>query len=213
MPVQLTPMENNVFHYLLKNKEEVVYWEQLVQFAKDPQNVKPKTIKNVVAEIRRKHRLAGEPDPIKVKFAFLTDKNSSGTEKIPEVTTKVETNNMVKVVRSLESGKMVDASTVAQLSPVEKDFIIERNYKRIRTKSGVANLAWQEWEIFCHLHKNHDRIVSMEELKKMLYPSESKCPASWGESIARSFTRLRRSIPELKNGRLVTVLGKGYMLS
>jgi hypothetical protein len=49
----LTEQEIKITDFLILKGEAIVYWEELAQFAKDPQNVKLKTIKRAVSEIKR----------------------------------------------------------------------------------------------------------------------------------------------------------------
>ena len=52
--IRLTEQENKISNYLIAKNGQTVFWEELAQFAKEPQKVKLKSIKRTVSEMRRK---------------------------------------------------------------------------------------------------------------------------------------------------------------
>src|SRR5665213_1144587 len=74
--LKFSEQEASVKDYLIDNyvkSRDTIFWEELAQFAKDPQNVKIKTIKKVVSEIKRKYKTAGLEAPFQINFKTMSE--------------------------------------------------------------------------------------------------------------------------------------------
>ena len=205
--VKLTVQENSIIKYLAN--KETVPWEELAQFSKDPCSVKLNTIKRVVSEIKRKYTDAKLPTVVNCKFVSL---NQLDKKEVSFLATKEQT--LVKM-KSTPSGNLMPADSAELVAHV--DFKLDKMYRRVKTKAGSFELGVNEWVIFTHLHDNAEKLISLQDLKNVVYKNwGSKTPHNWTQSIASSLTRIRKNIPELKlKGRLLTittVLGTSYML-
>src|SRR5260370_22893103 len=70
--LKLTKQEWQVTNYLIGKNNGKVFWEELAQFAKDPQNVKRKTVLKIISEIKKKYLIVGALVPFNVNFGSLT---------------------------------------------------------------------------------------------------------------------------------------------
>ncbi len=292
MSIKLTPQEQSIIKHLSGKTQ--ASWEELAQFAKDPQNVKLRTLQKVVSDLRKKYTDAKVPCPIAsvqlMPLEKLKDQATCATPvRVPisdvykqlgdpstwEATAaryheKMNAKPVVKeathpamidlfsnetydkvldmiqdravlpapvpqnLVRLYPSGqaakhpsKPVVVATVAPVAPIpppvdaselpaHRDFKLDKATRRVKTKNGSHELRDQEWEIFTHLWKNAEKMVTLEDLRNLIWKNwGSKTPPSWAESISRSLTALRKTIPELKyQGRLLTITGQttAYML-
>src|SRR5277367_1876899 len=69
--MKITAQEQNVIQFLSDRDE--VFWEELVQFCKDPANVKLRTVQKIVSDIRKKFRDTNRACPFDCKFGHLND--------------------------------------------------------------------------------------------------------------------------------------------
>jgi len=201
--VRLTAQEQAIRDYVVSRPSRIVYLEELAQFAKDPQNVKCKTIQKTVSEIKRKFKVARQPDPFGNKlFASLAQETLQVTAPPP-----ASTQAMVQV-KPTPDGNMVRVSGAKAAHPAQVDFIIDRLTKSVRTKNGSHRLNDSEWDVFKYLHENVGRLITLSELRdKVVYPQYgSKLPARWFDSIMRIVNNLRRQVVGLDK-RLLTVKG------
>lgn len=249
--LKLTTQEVNVVHYL--SGKSHVNWEDLAQFAKDPQTVKLKTLQKVVSDVKKKYKDVGSPCPFECTFGSLVATKATviPTSEVykklgdPDTWVEEETEYQKKFVTSPQNILEFQQETLSMIPqhlvkirppkaqpakgisvpekpavpvelPAHRDFKLEKNYRRVRTKNNVAELREQEWEIFYHLYENAEKMVTLEDFKNLIWKNwGSKTPPSWAESISRSLTALRKSIPELKlQNRLLTITGQttAYML-
>ncbi|MCZ2222495.1 MAG: hypothetical protein LC122_02575 [Chitinophagales bacterium] len=202
MEVKLTPQEKNIVDYLTSRSEVKI--EELAQFSKNPLSVKTKTLQKSISDIKRKYSVANVPLPF--SCTFLKSEADIQAKKEPEP---------VIQLRKTVGGNMVNANE--NILDAHVDFKIDRIWKQVLTRYGKINLSDNEWELFCLLHSNAEKQVSLEVIKNTLYKNfGSKTPANWSEVIARTFTKLRKNIPELKTqNRLLTMIGANetfYML-
>lgn len=256
--MKLTPQENSIINYLSKKSE--ARWEELAQFAKDPQTVKLRTLQKVISDLKKKYSDAGEVCPIAntelMPLEKLKDKSTVVTPmmvpmsevykelgdpstweedsveyekkfvtrpmnilefKRESQSTQVQNLVRVKPTAKVQAVKPVEQEkTVPEELPVHRDFKLDKTYRRVKTKNGNHELREQEWEIFVYLYNNAEKMVTLEDLKNLIWKNwGSKTPPSWADSISRSLTGLRKTIPELKlQGRLLTITGQttSYML-
>lgn len=205
--LKLTSQEQKIINYLSSKSE--VSWEELVVFVKDPQNVKMKTLQKVVSDVKRKFKEVNLPVPFNCAFKSLSAIDFKINK---ELVAQIEP---VIKLRITVGGNKVPATNTNPDAHV--DFRLEKLYKRVRTRSDVINLSDNEWELFSYLHENVGKMISLEELKNVVYKGfGSKTPYNWADAIKRTLTKLRTNIKELKsNNRLVTVIGGStvyYML-
>jgi hypothetical protein len=189
---KFTEQEKNIIQYLQQKPNVDVKWEELAQFAKDPQNVKLKTIQRAVSEIKRKFKESNLNVPFNTKFSLLT-----------EVSNKEQV--LVQVKRSPAGNTMiVDAKRVVH--PALIDFVLDRNNKGVRTKSGYYKLGDDDWEMIKYFAENVGKIVKISDLRdKVKYPQYgSKLPPRWYNSIMHIINNLRRTVPALKSRLLTT---------
>lgn len=235
--LKFSEQETIVKNYLIDNyikSRSIIFWEELAQFAKDPQNVKIKTMKKVVSEIKRKYKSAGLEPPFEINFRTMTD--SVLEKKESKLSTDINAMEMFssKSVVGIQSEqvlvkmkrtptlvpKVMVASLIKEpvvnpmLAPVAPipmahlDFVLDRNMKRVRTKSGYYNLNDGEWEVFKYFHANVGKLIPISEIRdKVVFPQYgSKLPARWFDAIMRLVNNARKQIPELQR-RLLTVKG------
>lgn len=286
MSIKLTPQEQSIVKHLSGKTQ--ASWEELAQFAKDPQNVKLRTLQKVVSDLKKKYTDAKVPCPIGsvqlMPLEKLKDQAIGSTPvRVPmsEVYKKLgdpstweadalahndrmnakplvkehpamidlfsnetydQVLDMIKdrtvqpaapqnLVRLYPSGqaakhpsKPVLVAPAAPTTPpvdtselpAHRDFKLDKTTRRVKTKNGSHELRDQEWEIFTHLWKNAEKMVTLDDLRNLIWKNwGSKTPPSWADSISRSLTALRKTIPELKyQGRLLTITGQttAYML-
>lgn len=218
MSINLTNQEIKIVNYLIN--KDAVYWEELSQFAKNPQSVKLKTIKKVVSEIKRKYISANLTIPFNVKLTDLSLKDKDivnglgavyfdGMNALIETFNKDEVKNMpqnlVQVKRTPDHNVMVVTSG-SNILPAHIDFVLDRNTKRVKTKLGYHKLNDSEWEMMKYFHTNVSKLITISELRdKVTYPQYgSKLPARWFDAIMRTVNNLRKQVPGLNN-RLLTV--------
>ena len=199
----LTEQEHKVAEFL--STRQNAYWEELLQFCKSPTTTKLGTLKHIVSDIKKKFREAGMDCPFSTTLSLMTpaEENPASSEAIV-----VNGQTLVKVPKPQP---VVDNAKACQ-----KDFIIDKYNKRIRSKEGVRVLNDDDFEVFEYLWQHPETVVSLEELRdKVVYPQfGSKLPPRWFYAIQRRVNNLRRTIPELKD-RLLTVKlnnGSGYLL-
>jgi len=211
--VKLTEQETKVVDYLVPRTGKKVYWEELVQFAKDPQTVKIKTVKKTVSEIKRKYTTIGVAEPFKVSFASLTQGEDKTEERpvqtIGDLIKDKLSHNLVQIKKTPSGNTiMVDSKNNISAIPAHVDFVLDRNTKRIKTKFGSHLLNDSEWEVFKYIHSHVGRIIPISELRdKVVFEHYgSKLPARWFDSIMRIINNMRRAIPGLER-RLLTVKG------
>ena len=208
--LKLTNQEQKVINYL-SGKNEVT-WEELAQFAKEPQSVKMKTLQKVISDLRRKYTLAGIPAPFTCKFSTLIKQNQAvdyspaASATIGElITEKLAQKQTLIQMRRTVGGKQVPA-TNTELD-AHLDYRLDRyNKVVISVERGRIPLTDGEYEIFNLLHVNAGKPVSIEQMKNVRFPPGEKCPPTWAGQIASCLTKLKKNIPELKSkNRLSTV--------
>jgi len=204
--VKLTTQEFKIVDFLENHSGLEVAWEELAQFAKDPTNVKMKTIKRAVSEIKRKYAAVNLPTTFDVKFVSLADDEEKPTIKatvVKAATLKVPQQAFVQLKRP------TPAPVVIQKHPVQLDFDLDPlGFKRVKTYTGCYQLNDSEWEMFKYLHNNPGRIITISELRdKVMFPNYgSKLPARWFDAIGRVINNMRRQVFGLDK-RLLTVKG------
>ncbi len=198
MNLNLSPQEIEITNYLQsRNGSEVSIYE-LIRFAKDPKNVKPKTLQKYVSEIRRKYVDAGLTVPfVDVSFKILTKVHYSN---VP-IQTPLEQ-------RVVHIKKKAVAQVVAPvILPPKKDEIrIDKMLKRVHDINGWHQLNDSEWYAMKYFFENQGRLIPITELRDKVYYEKagSQTPARWFESIGRSVNFLKRQVPGLKDKLLVT---------
>ena len=196
--INFSTQELKILNYLENHSGLEVGWEELAQFAKDPQNVKLKTIQKSVSELKRKFTQANEPITFNVKFVSMSKKNEAPQPPAQQ--------NLVLVKRT-PAGNIVPATNTKH--PAQIDFAPDGlGFKRVRTKSGSYQLNDAEWDMFKYFYNNPARIITISELRdKVVFPQfGSKLPARWFDSIMRIINNMRRQVKDL-DGRLLTVKG------
>jgi hypothetical protein len=216
--LKLTNQEQNIINYLSGKKS--VAWQELAQFAKDPTTVKKQTLQKVVSDIKRKYIITNIPMPFDCSF---TDLSKPIIEEIPIVESyEPKEQTFVKLVRTPErvtvGGNRVPLDNTDPDAVI--DFKLDRNYRRVKTRTNIINLCENDWDIFCYLLDNVGKMVTIEDIRdKVLYKGwGSKTPYTWSTYIKGRIGSLRSLIPELKReNRLITVAAQGnaptsYML-
>lgn len=226
MEVNLSNQEKKVISYLLAKNNSRVAWEELAQFAKEPQSVKLKTIKKTISEIKRKFSGRGESVPFKIDFYSLSEKPMEQLEingLAPAFTDPSpilpmsKTQTLVQVQRKSNSLFPKAAPSVSTTSTpvsapalpkVHAEFQLDFTMKRVRTKFGYHKLNDSEWDVFKYVHANHGKLIPISELrdKVVFYQYGSKMPARWFDAIMRIINNLRRAVPGLAQ-HLLTVKG------
>jgi len=209
--LKLTNQEQKIINYLAG--KERVNWEELAQFAKDPQSVKLKTLQKVISDLRRKYTLAGIPAPFTCTFSTLAKQAEAATDYSTAVSPtigslvkeKLAQNQTLIQMRRTLAGKQVPATNTEP--DAHLDYRLDKyNKVVISYERGRIALSDGEYEIFSLLHVNAGKPVSIEQMKNVRFPAGSKCPPTWSEQISSSLTKLRKNIPELKTkNRLSTV--------
>jgi hypothetical protein len=219
--MKLTEQENKVVNYLCSKNGGKVYWEELAQFAKDPQNVKRKTIQKTVSEIKRKFVQDNVPVPFQVEFALMiSDQEEPETSSVLQMVANpppATTQKMVpyrRPVAAIATQPAIVATPIngnttpnhTSVHPAHADFVLDRNTRRVRTRNGQYNLNDSEWQVFEYIHSNVGRLIPISELRdKVVYPQwGSKLPARWFDAIMRIINNLRRQVSGLDR-RLLTV--------
>jgi len=224
--MKLTTQEQNFIEYLSSREE--AYWEELVQFCKDPTTVKLKTVQKVVSDIKKKFRDENQTIPFNSKFSYF--KLPTYEEPVIEEgygfpTLKITHNGQTLVKLKRPVAEPVTNAPVPDrpVLPVPADtrrphqieFAIKRWQNQVISRSGAHVLSSDDLEVFEYLYNNYGEVVTLEELRdKVVFPKfGSKLPARWWDSIQRRINNVRRAVPELKN-RILTVKtennGTGY---
>jgi DNA-binding response OmpR family regulator len=225
--LKVTDQEFRVIDYLVSKNNKTVCWEELAQFAKDPQTVKLKTIQKTVSEIRRKYASANALVPFNVTFSNIASLLPTPEDETVDIVdpdylmqpqdklAPAAPRPMVKIKRVADTSeatnkKPSDNTTPSSIHTVaaHADFILDVNMKRVKTRTGFYKLNDNEWEVFKYLHANVGHIVTLSELRdKVVYPQwGSKTPARWFNSIMSIVNNIRRQVIGL-DGRLLTVKG------
>jgi hypothetical protein len=209
--VNLTALEKKVVNFLTSKNNGTVYWEELVQFAKDPQNVSRKTVLKWVSEVKRKYATANIPLPYSVTFSSMAQPlqvtSSTALPYTPVTIGGIIQQKLVQIKRTPD-GNTIRVNPTAPVHPAHADFVLDRNTRRVRTKAGNFQLNENEWNVFKYIHENVDKMIPLSELRdQVVFPQYgSKLPARWFDSIMRIVNNLRRQIVGLNN-RLLTVKG------
>lgn len=223
--LKITNQEQKIINHC--TNKSIVTWQELAQYAKDPATVKLKTIQKAISDIKKKYRDANLPSPLTCSFISLLDQKDGAAE-VKQETVKPR----LTLVKSLDSKSEVNEQKLVQLRitrgnnrvPADDkrpdahiDFVLDPFYKRVRTRTNTINLSDNEWELFKLLHENVDKMLSLENIKDVVYKNfGSKTPHCWADSIKRTLTKLRTNIRELKtDNRLICSIGSNttfYML-
>ncbi len=200
--LKITTQEQNILNFC--TNKQVVYWEDLAQFAKDPQNVKLKTIRKVVSEVKRKYAQANLPNPFTCEFASRLHETAIAT-----VVNQIQPLEQVLVqVKRTAGGATVlaDSNTIA----AHVDFRLDKYNERVITKYGPVQLSENAYKLFALLHTNAGKFVHLQDMKDVLFDpkSPSKIPHTWAHRITGYLTDLRKALPDLKSkDRLITAPG------
>lgn len=211
--MKLTQQENAVLGFICSKQE--VYWEELVQFCKNPTNVKLKTVQKIISDLKKKYKDSNEAIPFTCTFKSMPVQAQAAKMVSTNETTQYLGQTLVQIKRPGSSSipkisRLVDEKpTVLEPKPsqtITSDFVFKSFNKQIVTKSGIYALNHEEFEIFVYLYANSSKFISLEELRdKVCYPKYgSKMPARWFSAIQRRVSNIRHQIPETKN-RLLTV--------
>lgn len=193
--LKLTAQEQNVVNFL--TGKDTVYWEELAQFAKDPQNVKFKTLQKVVSDIRRKYANANLPVPFSCTFKRI-DVAPTIVNSLTPLFADISTPKQEFVqMRKTTGGKMVPSTDTR--SDAQIDFTLDPHYNVVISRTrGRVKLSEAEFEIFELLYRNAGKPVSIDDIRRVRFPSGSLCPPTWADQIASTLTKLRKNLPELK---------------
>lgn len=238
--LKLTKQEQNIINYC--SGKSVVPFEELAQFAKDPMQVKLSTLQKAVSDLKKKYRDLNLTLPFNCQFVQLAKPDTTLTrqnldkviteagkfmsELPPQMRSADVQNELNRALEEKVEPKLVQLRVTRggnrvpsdnKESDVHIDFKLEPYYKRVRTKTGTVNLSDNEWELFTLLHLNADKMLSLEDIKNVVFKNfGSKTPHHWADTIKRTLSKLRTNIRELKiDNRLVTVMGGNttyYML-
>jgi DNA-binding response OmpR family regulator len=198
--IKFTEQELNIINYLENRTDQEVAWEELPQFAKDPANVKLKTIQRAVSEIKRKFATANLPPTFEVRFKSLVSQPSVPT------TPPVPQPQVLVQIKRTPAGNIIPADNTRHVAQI--DFDMDTWHKRVKTRNGPFQLNDSEWEVFKYFHANPGRLIGISELRdKVVYPNYgAKLPARWFDAIMRIVNHMRRQVIGL-DGRLLTVKG------
>jgi len=231
--VKFTKQETDIINYLVPRNNTTVYWEELVQFAKDPTTVKLKTIRKAVSELKRKCSLASVPMPFNVSFQTMSLNKETEPMMIEEdLMSKAWVNacemgkqplsppqpqKLVPLKRASIPNHDGDSMTTSNQSAspsAHSDFVLDRTMRRVKTKYGYHLLNEREWDVMKYLHENVGKVIRISELRdEVLYPQYgSKLPPRWFDHIKTVVGHLRAQVPGLKE-RILTVKGSetGYL--
>jgi hypothetical protein len=194
---KLTTQETKIINYLQSKNNTEVAWEELAQFAKDPQNVKRKTVQKSVSEIKRKYTSDGLAIPFNVKFISLLDIAES---------TPLQTEQKLVQIKKTTGGNMMIVNEKKNIHQAQVDFVLDPSLRRVRTREGLYQLNDNEWYMMEYFNRNIGRLITLSELRdKVVYPNYgSKLPARWFNSIMSIINNLRRQVPGLDK-RILTV--------
>ena len=221
--IRITNQEAQIISHCTGKK--IVPWEELAQYAKEPTTVKLKTLQKAVSDLKKKYRDANLSLPFDCSFVSLLNQateDTKGIAKIPappvavKLEIKSEPEQKLVPVRRTRGGNIVNADD--KTPDAHLDFKLEPYYKRVKTRTATINLSDNEWELFKLFHTNVGKMLSMEDIKNVVYKDfGSKTPHNWASAIKGTLTKLRTNIRELKtDNRLICVVGHGstfYMLS
>jgi len=226
MGIALTLQELKIINFC--DNKSVVFWEHLAQFGKDPATIKKTTLQKVISDIKRKYKEMNVECPLKSSFKDMNDMSTVQNKLSKQMSLPInETLGVAQIsldskkpiqhlvqIKTTPSGNIIPVGQEQVLS-AQKDFVMDRAWRRVRTKSGIYPLLQDEFDMLQHLVKNAEQLVPMESLKDIIYPNfGSKIPPRWFDSISRMFTKLRKSVPEVRT-RLHTIRTDGitfYML-
>lgn len=209
--VKLTGQETKVVAFLTTKGDGPIHWEELAQFAKDPQTVKLKTIQKVISDLRKKYLVADVPFPYNGKFISLNLPPKTPQtigELIKEKLEEKREQTLVQIKRT-PAGTLVKVDSADGAKPMAQvDFVLDPNTRRVRTKYGFHLLNEREWDVMKYLHANVGRVISISELRdKVVYEKYgSKLPPRWFDHIKAIIGNLRAQVPGLRD-RVLTVKG------
>jgi hypothetical protein len=212
--VKLTSQETNVIAFLATKSDGPIHWEELAQFAKDPQTVKLKTIQKVISDLKKKYLVAGVAFPYNGKFSALNP--SKEEPKVPqtigdlikEKLAEKQEQTLVQIKRT-PAGTLVKVDSTDGAKPMAQvDFVLDPNTRRVRTRYGFHLLNEREWDVMKYLHANVGRVIAISELRdKVVYEKYgSKLPPRWFDHIKAIIGNLRAQVPGLRD-RVLTVKG------
>jgi len=227
--IKLTDQETKIINHLISRNHTVVFWEELAQFYKEPQTVKLNSIKRSISEIRRKYNRNSEMIPFQVTFKNMPSEKTNDIEiydtnfdivpfengDIFGIIEHAECQNLVKlhkpsIIATITSTPIDDKSILQNM------FVLDKNYKCVRTKYGRHLLNDREWDMFNYFYENIGKRIYQSELKdKVVFPLwGSKTPARWFDIIGGIIGKLRRQVTGL-DCYLTTLKGKetGYIFS
>lgn len=204
--LKITDQELKIINYLNSKTDQEVPWEELAQFAKDPQSVKLKTIKKSVSEIRRKYSTNNLPVPFNVRFISLVEKPA--TNVAPVISPKLEPEQKLVRVALGVGGALAKKDETKHQAQI--DFALDHlGFKKVRTRYGSHQLNDNEWDVFKYFYANPGKLISLSELRdNVVFPNYgSKLPARWFDSIMRIVNNMRKQVVGLDK-RLLTVKGQ-----
>ena len=212
--VKLTSQETKVIAFLTTKGDGPIHWEELAQFAKDPQTVKLRTIQKVVSDLKRKYLQANVPFPYNGKFSSLNappkeePKPQTIGELIKEKLSEKQEQTLVQVKRT-PAGNVIRTDSADGAKPVAQvDFVLDPLSRRVKTRYGAHLLNEREWDMMKYLHANVGRVIAISELRdKVVYEKYgSKLPPRWFDHIKAIIGNLRAQVPGLRD-RILTVKG------
>jgi hypothetical protein len=213
--LKLTDQETKVIAFLTTRGDGPIHWEELAQFAKDPQTVKLKTIQKVISDLKRKYLQANVPFPYNGKFISLTAPPKEEPKAPQTIGELIKEKLADKPEQALVQIKRTPAGTVVRVDPANSgkpmahvDFVLDPNTRRVRTKYGAHLLNEREWDVMKYLHANVGRVIAISELRdKVVYEKYgSKLPPRWFDHIKAIIGNLRAQVPGLRD-RVLTVKG------
>lgn len=213
--MKLTQQEKLVIDFL--SNKEVVFWEELAQFCKNPLTVKLRTVQKIVSDIKKKHKENNIDIPFNCSFKVILDQKE---EKFIVNNNSMSEFNGQKLVQIKRKNNNIVSSPIKMGMPkieLPSDFIVKNHQRQVITKSGIYNLNEDDFFVFEYLFNNKHKFISLEELRdKVCFKNYgSKLPPRWFSSIQRRVGNIRNHIPELKN-RILTAKQNnihGYIFS
>jgi hypothetical protein len=219
--MKLSQQEQSFLTYLIPRAE--VYWEELVQFCKNPATVKLKTVQKVISDLKKKYKDNNQALPFHCTFKSMQTQTQNPKMVSTGETSEYLGQKLVQIKRPTKQAEAMlppgfvwttDSKPIAEMRVIEIekpstinafDFILKSFTQQIVTKSGVYALNHEEFELFNYLFNNKSKFISLEELRdKVCYPKYgSKLPARWFSAIQRRVSHIRQHIPETRN-RLLT---------
>lgn len=213
--VKLTDQETRVIAFLTTKGDGPVHWEELAQFAKDPQTVKLKTIQKVISDLKRKYLQANVPFPYNGKFISLNAPVKEAPKAPQTIGDLIKEKLDLKKEQTLVQIKRTPAGTVVKVDASDGnkpmahvDFVLDPNTRRVRTRYGFHLLNEREWDVMKYLHANVGRVIPISELRdKVVYEKYgSKLPPRWFDHIKAIIGNLRAQVTGLRD-RILTVKG------